>query len=123
VPAVASDSPGVSAIVAAYKAQFPNGTPSQVTLIGAVMFKMIVAGLQEACKAGDLSREGITNAFRTISHFDTGLGLSYDFTDPKKAPSISTYILQPSKTSLGGLKEIQGATTNAALAEYEAGKK
>jgi ABC-type branched-subunit amino acid transport system substrate-binding protein len=121
VPAAASTS--AAALVAAYKVQFPSGTPSQVTLIGAVMFKMIVAGLQDACKANDLSRDGITTAFRKISKFDTGIGLTYDFTDPKKAPSISTYILQPSKTTLGGLAEVQGATVNPAVTEYEASKK
>ena len=84
-----------------YKAQFPSGTPSQATLIGGVMFKMIVTGLQEACKANDLSRDGITTAFRKISKFDTGLGTTYDFTDPKKAPSTSTYILQPNKSDGG----------------------
>jgi ABC-type branched-subunit amino acid transport system substrate-binding protein len=122
VPAVASDSPGVQALVAAYKAQFPSGTPSQITLVGAVMFKMVVAGLQAACTAGDLSRDGITNAFRKISNFDTGLGLTYDFTNPKKAPSVSTYILQPDKATLGGLKVVQDATTVPAVAEYEASK-
>jgi len=86
-------------------------------------FKMLVSGLQDACKANDLSRDGITNAFRKISKFDTGLGTSYDFTNPKKAPSNSTYILQPSKTTVGGLKEIQSATTATALAEYLASKK
>ena len=86
------------------------------------MLKMLVAGLQKACTNGDLSRDGITNAFRTISSFDTGLGTTYDFTDPKKAPSHSTYILQPSKTAVGNLTEIQTATTVPALADYLATK-
>jgi ABC-type branched-subunit amino acid transport system substrate-binding protein len=122
LPAVASDTAGVREFVTAYKAQFPTGTPSQATLIGGVMFKMIVSGLQEACKAGDLSRDGITKAFRTISKFDTGLGATYDFTNPKKAPSTATYILQPSKTAVGNLTEIQGAKTAPALSEYLASR-
>jgi ABC-type branched-subunit amino acid transport system substrate-binding protein len=123
LPSVASDSAGVKDFVTGYKAQYPNGTPSQATLIGDVMFKMIVSGLQAACTANDLSRDGITTAFRKIAKFDTGLGTSYDFTNPKKAPSNSTYILQPSKTTVGGLKEVQSATTAPALAEYLASKK
>jgi ABC-type branched-subunit amino acid transport system substrate-binding protein len=123
LPSVASDLAGVKDFVTKYKAQFPSGTPSQATLIGAVMFNMMVTGLQEACKANDLTRDGITTAFRKVSKFDTGLGTMYDFTDPKKAPSTSTFILQPSKTTIGGLKEIQSATTAPALAEYLASKK
>jgi ABC-type branched-subunit amino acid transport system substrate-binding protein len=122
VPAVASDSPGVQAIVSAYKAQFPSQTPSQITLVGAVMFKMVVAGLQQACTNKDLSRDGITNGFRKISNFDTGLGLTYDFTNPKKAPSVATYILQPDKATMGGLKQLEGPTTVPAVTEYEASK-
>ena len=123
LPSVASDLAGVKDFVTKYKAQFPSGTPSQATLIGAVMFNMMVTGLQEACKANDLSRDGITTAFRKVSKFDTGLGTTYDFTDPKKAPSTSTFILQPNKATVGGLKEIQSATTAPALAEYLAAKK
>jgi ABC-type branched-subunit amino acid transport system substrate-binding protein len=123
LPAVTSSSSGVRDFVTAYKAQFPTGTPSQATLIGDVMFRMLITGLQEACKAGDLSRDGITTAFRKISKFDTGLGTSYDFTDAKKAPSNSTYILQPSRTELGNLKEIQSAKTAPALSDYLASKK
>ena len=123
LPAAASDAAGVKEFVTAYKAQFPTGTPSQATLIGGVMFKMIVNGLKDACKANDLSRDGITDAFRKISKFDTGLGTIYDFTDPKKAPSTSTYVLQPSKTTVGGLTEVQSAQTAPALAEYLASKK
>ena len=123
LPAAASDSPGVKALVNSYKTQFPTGTPSQATIIGTVMFKMLVSGLQDACKAKDLSRDGITAAFRKISAFDTGLGTTYDFTNPKKAPSNSTYILQPSKTAVGNLVEVQTAKTAPTLAEYLASKK
>ena len=123
LPTSSSDSAGVKEFVGAYKAQFPNGVPSQATLIGGVMMKMLVNGLQDACKANDLSRDGITTAFRKISKFDTGLGTTYDFTDPKKAPSNATYILQPSKTAVGNLVEVQSAKTAPALSEYLATKK
>lgn len=123
LPGTASEHAGVKQFVTEYKAQFPTGTPSQGTLLGGVMLKMIVAGLQEACKANDLSRDGITTAFRKISKFDTGVGTTYDFTDPKNAPSKSTLILQPSKTAVGNLAEVQAAKTAPVLAEYLASKK
>lgn len=121
-PALVADLPGVKDFMTAYQAQFPDGKPSQTTLIASVLFRMLTAGLQAACDDKDLSREGITKAFRSISDFDTGFNTTYDLTDPAVPPSTTTYILQPSRQAVGGLVEVQPGATSPVVEDYFASK-
>ena len=118
VPSPASEDPGVQKFIAEYAEAYPDRVPSMPTIFGAVMIKMLFAGLEKACEEGDLTRAGITKAFRSISDFDNGFGETYDFTDPGKAPSVTSYILQPDSESVGLLKEVQPGGNVDAVQEY-----
>ena len=118
VPASASTDPGLEKFVADFTAANPDVEPSLSTVFGATMFNMLIAGLEQACEDGDLSRAGITNAFRSISDFDTGFGTTFDLTDPNKAPSQLSYILQPDSGTPGDLKEVEAGFTSDYVQEY-----
>lgn len=117
-PALNSDNPGVVKLVADYQRKYPGQPLNQAVELGAANAKLVVDTLKAACEAKDLSRDGITAALRTLKQFDNGLGSVQDYSDPAKAPSRKTYILQPAEGVPGGLKTVQDAVEAPALAEY-----
>ncbi|GAA2120839.1 ABC transporter substrate-binding protein [Kitasatospora saccharophila] len=117
-PSLDSANPGVQKLVADYQAKYPNEKLNQAIEVGAVDAKLMVDTLKAACQAKDLSRDGITAALRTLKQFDNGLGGVQDYSDPAKAPTQKTYVLQPASGVTGGLKTVQDAGTAVGLTEY-----
>ena len=113
-----SEAPGIGEFIADYEEKYPDSPADSAILQGASLMRMMVAALQGACEADDLSRQGITDALHEITEFDTGLGTTLDFSDPSTAPSTVTFIQQPAKDSVGGLKSVKDGFSDPSVEEY-----
>ncbi|MCF2533865.1 ABC transporter substrate-binding protein [Yinghuangia soli] len=122
VPALGGDEPAVRKLVADYQQKYPNEQLNQAVEVGAVNGAVMVETLKLACAAKDFTREGITDALRSLTKFTSGLGEVQDFSDPARVPSRKTYVLQPAEGVPGSLKTVQPATEAPGVADYLAAK-
>ena len=75
--------------------------------------------LEQACKSGDLTRDGVLAAKKTLTSVDTtGLIVPLDFSKIGQSPSQESYILQPADVP-GGVKTVQEAKASSELAGYK----
>ncbi|MFE1322404.1 ABC transporter substrate-binding protein [Kitasatospora phosalacinea] len=123
LPPLGSDAPAVTGLLADYRAKYPTEPLNQAVEVGAVDGKLMTDALTAACKAGDLSRNGITAALNGLHAFDNGFGTVQDYSRTDQPPSLKTYVLQPADGVPGGLKTVRDAAEAPAVAEFLAATK
>lgn len=101
VPSV--DDPAVKEFVQAYEQAYPDAPVDQGATFGYTSAAMLAKVLQAACDNKDLTRQGILDAFRSLSNVDTPLVPEHDYTKRGAAPTIQAYIYKADKGVLGGL--------------------
>jgi ABC-type branched-subunit amino acid transport system substrate-binding protein len=100
---------GVQKFLSAYKAKYPNGTPSSNGSLYAYAGAQIAdAALTKACENKDLTRKGVLDALHSLDALDTGgtIAGTLDFTDPSRPPGKLVYIAKVSKDAPGGLESL-----------------
>jgi ABC-type branched-subunit amino acid transport system substrate-binding protein len=108
--------PEAKDVAALYKSKFPNETPSSGVPYGYAVADSYFQTLDKACKAGDLTRDGVAAAHKQITNLDTkGLVAPLDLSKAGKSPTKQVYIVKPSSSDEGGLSVVQGlqASDNA----------
>jgi ABC-type branched-subunit amino acid transport system substrate-binding protein len=97
-------------LLKAYKAAYPDVTPSLGVLVGYGMSTLMNQVLNDACKSGDLTRAGVLSAFQGLKNADTG-GLVVPIRGfaNGKSPSLQSFVLQPADAP-GGAKLLEDAT-------------
>jgi ABC-type branched-subunit amino acid transport system substrate-binding protein len=119
---VALDTPAAKKVAEAFKAAYPDATPTQVgSGFGYVQAQVMRAILQKACDNKDLTRQGTLNALRQVSGLDTG-GLvagPLDYTDPAQPPTRTVYISKVDGTAPGGLSAIGEPFQSDAGKDYQ----
>lgn len=65
--------------------------------------------LKTACENKDLTRAGIDKALLGLDAFDTGFGITHDFSDPAAPSTRQSVIMKPDSKVPGGLKVVQEA--------------
>jgi ABC-type branched-subunit amino acid transport system substrate-binding protein len=79
-----------------YEQAFPNLTPTLGVVVGAGMSELMKAVLDQACENGDLTREGVLNAFNELEDIDTGgLIVPIETFEVGRSPSSQSFILRP----------------------------
>jgi ABC-type branched-subunit amino acid transport system substrate-binding protein len=92
-----------------YQAAYPDATPSLGVLVGFGMSEMMKQVLDSACSNGDLTRQGVLDAFNNLENVDTN-----DVVVPIRgfkagaSPSVQSFILQPADVP-GGAKVVHEA--------------
>ncbi len=99
-------SPDVSKFVADYQAKYPGAQLDGGLTWGLGAAKAFTDVLQKACDNKDLTRDGMNNAFRSLSNVDTNVVAPLDYSKPGASPSQKVYVFRPDKTVPGGLKEV-----------------
>ena len=90
-----------------YTAKFPNVTPSLGVVFGTGMSEVMKQILDKACANGDLTRQGVLDAKKSLTDVDTGdLITPLNFSKPNESPSAQNFILQPADVP-GGVKLLQ----------------
>jgi ABC-type branched-subunit amino acid transport system substrate-binding protein len=99
--------PGPTKVREAFLAKFPDEQPQNSVTFGygqAMIFHQI---LEKACENGDLTRDGLAEAFLSMTAIDTGGILSpIDYSTPGQAPSREDIVAQPNTEEPGGLKQL-----------------
>jgi ABC-type branched-subunit amino acid transport system substrate-binding protein len=91
-------------LLEAYKAAYPNVTPTLGVVVGYGMSELMKAVLDQACENGDLTREGVLAAFNELEDIDTGgLIVPIDKFEVGVSPSLQSFILRPADVP-GGAK-------------------
>jgi hypothetical protein len=105
-----SDADSVKHVVTAFEANpaykdIEKGFPVN---FGYAQSALFIEALQRACKAGDLTRDGLHNAFLSIKNFDTG-GLvgKLDYSTSGKIPARESYISKVDPAAPGGLTVVK----------------
>ncbi|MFE5797934.1 ABC transporter substrate-binding protein [Streptomyces sp. NPDC056503] len=117
-PALSGDDPATKKLAEDYTKAYPKDPVNQAAQAGNAAASLLVGTLKAACEAKDLSRDGIGKALRSLTAYAEGFHEPQDFSDPSKASSTKTYIVQPAAGLPGGLKEVRGPIEHPALAEY-----
>jgi ABC-type branched-subunit amino acid transport system substrate-binding protein len=92
-----------------YQAAYPDSTPSLGVLVGVGMSELMKQVLDSACKNGDLTHQGVLDAFNGLQNVDTN-----DVVVPirgfaaGKSPSLQSFVLQPADVP-GGAKVVADA--------------
>jgi ABC-type branched-subunit amino acid transport system substrate-binding protein len=92
-----------------YQAAYPNAAPSLGVLVGIGMSQIMKQVLDSACANGDLTHQGVLDAFNGLTKVDTG-GVVVPIRGYKtgKSPSLQSFVLQPADVP-GGAKVVQDA--------------
>jgi ABC-type branched-subunit amino acid transport system substrate-binding protein len=92
-----------------FQAAYPDSAPSLGVLVGIGMSEIMKQVLDAACDNGDLTRQGVVDAFNGLQNVDTN-----DVVVPirgfktGKSPSLQSFVLQPADVP-GGAKVVQKA--------------
>ncbi|MGY1721095.1 MULTISPECIES: ABC transporter substrate-binding protein [unclassified Blastococcus] len=79
-----------------YQEAYPDAVPSLGVVVGFGMSEIMKQVLDQACEDGDLTREGVLNAFNELEEVDTGgLVVPIRGFEVGQSPSLQSFILQP----------------------------
>jgi ABC-type branched-subunit amino acid transport system substrate-binding protein len=96
-------------LLKAYQEAYPDVTPSLGVLVGTGMATLMKQVLDAACENGDLTRQGVLDAFNDLSDVDTGgLVVPIRGFESGKSPSVESFVLQPADVP-GGAKVLADA--------------
>jgi hypothetical protein len=106
----------------AYTKAYPGATPSLGAVHGYADSIVMDEILEAACKAGDLTPEGVLKAKQGLKNPDTQNYVTpLDYSKGAgQSPSTQSYILQPADGP-GGAKTVQPATEGKDVANYKPG--
>ena len=83
-------------LLKAYEAAYPDATPSLGVVVGTGMSTLMKEVLDAACENGDLTRQGVLDAFDGLKEVDTGgLVVPIRGFELGKSPSLQSFVLQP----------------------------
>jgi ABC-type branched-subunit amino acid transport system substrate-binding protein len=92
-----------------YQDAYPQATPSLGVLVGFGMSAIMKQVLDSACAKGDLTHQGVLDAFNGLTKVDTGgIVVPIRGFKPGKSPSLESYVLQPTDVP-GGAKVVAEA--------------
>jgi ABC-type branched-subunit amino acid transport system substrate-binding protein len=92
-----------------YQTAYPDATPSLGVLVGIGMSEIMKQVLDSACDNGDLTRQGVLDAFNGLENVDTNdVVVPIRGFEAGKSPSLESFVLQPADVP-GGAKVVQDA--------------
>jgi ABC-type branched-subunit amino acid transport system substrate-binding protein len=92
-----------------YTAAYPDATPSLGVLVGVGMSELMKQVLDSACESGDLTRQGVLDAFNGLENVDTNdVVVPIRGFEAGKSPSLESFVLQPADVP-GGAKVVADA--------------
>ncbi|MFE3554545.1 ABC transporter substrate-binding protein [Streptomyces sp. NPDC059193] len=109
---------GPAALAAAYKEAYPGAGLDNGVVAGYTAAAVYGEALKKACADKDLTREGVGKALLTLKSYDSGFGITHDFSDPKAPSTRQSVIMKPDEQTPGGLKVIKQASTAPAAQNF-----
>jgi ABC-type branched-subunit amino acid transport system substrate-binding protein len=103
-----------------YQAAYPDSTPSLGVVVGFGMSEIMKQVLDAACENGDLTRQGVLDAFSELEEVDTGgLVVPIRGFETGASPSLESFVLVPADVPGGA--EVAAEAFQGELAETIAG--
>ncbi|NBM15925.1 ABC transporter substrate-binding protein [Streptomyces sp. GC420] len=99
-----------------YGKAYPEGKPTIFVNYGYATASVMGQALDAACEKGDLTREGVASAMRSLTSVKTGVMPAMNLSRTTEFPSASSYISRVDAKSDGGLVVVKDPFT-AALAK------
>ncbi|MER5933424.1 ABC transporter substrate-binding protein [Streptomyces sp. NPDC002054] len=115
---IGSEEPGPAGLAAAYKAEYPGAGLDNGVVAGWTAASMYGEVLKKACADKDLTREGVGKALLGLKAYESGFGITHDFSDPKTPSTRQSIIMKPDEKVPGGLKVIKEATVAPAARNF-----
>ncbi|RFU86510.1 ABC transporter substrate-binding protein [Streptomyces triticagri] len=112
---------GPSKLAKDYAAAYPKDALDNGVVAGWTAASTFGEALKRACKAKDLTREGVGKALLTMDSYDTGFG-AQDFSDPQAPSSTESVIIRPDKGAKGGSSVVREAGTAAEAKDFTPGE-
>jgi ABC-type branched-subunit amino acid transport system substrate-binding protein len=107
-------------LLEAYEAAYPDSTPSLGVVVGTGMSELMKQVLDAACENGDLTRQGVLDAFNGLEEVDTGgLVVPIQGFETGKSPSLESFVLVPADVPGGA--EVAAEAFQGEFAEAIAG--
>ncbi len=121
VPPITAKNAKVKKSMDAYAKAYPKDAPKNAALVGFVEGKVMYSALDQACKNGDLTRDGIVKAARQLEGISTG-GLTagpLSYNQLGQPSSRGAFLARAAKVE-GGLKQVGTEPLESDLAkEYQ----
>jgi len=120
VPPASSPNAKVKKSMASYKKAYPKDTPKNAALVGFAEGKIMYSVLDQACKNGDLSRDGIVKAARQLDGVKlAGLAAGdLSFTQVGEPPTRGVFLARAANVE-GGLKQVGDVLESDLAKAYE----
>ncbi|MEU1014558.1 ABC transporter substrate-binding protein [Streptomyces sp. NPDC005898] len=118
---IGADTAAAKKLVADYRKAHPKDSLDNGVVAGWTAASVFGEALKKACEDKDLTREGVGKALLTLDSFDSGFGVTQDFTDPKAPSSRESVILRPDKKATGGMKVVRAPSASPAAKGYSTG--
>jgi ABC-type branched-subunit amino acid transport system substrate-binding protein len=103
LPYGADGSAEAAEIAEAYSEAFPDGKPTIFVNYGYATANVLGDALDAACEAGDLTRQGVVDALRSLPETDAGIFAPQDFQDAARSSSSQSVLLAVDAGVTGGL--------------------
>jgi len=118
---ISLDKPAVKATAAAYRKDYPNGTPQAAVVAGWAEAEVMNQVLQKACANKDLTRQGVVSALHSLSSVDTGglIAAPLDYTKVGQPSTKAVYVVGVDHKALGGQKVLAGPYVSPTAQGYK----
>lgn len=96
-------------IASAYETKYPDAVPTAWVNFGYASAALMSMAVEQACENGELDRDGVMAALRSLNDATLGVMPSQDLTDASAMPSTLTYISKVDRSAAGGLTLVESA--------------
>lgn len=118
---IGSSEPAPAKLAKEYAASYPDDVLDNGVAAGYTAAGVYGEVLKKACASKDLTREGVGKALLTLTSYDSGFGITHDFSDPAAPSTRQSVIMKPDDTVPGGLKVVRPAQTSEAAQSFQVG--
>jgi len=112
---------GPAKLAKEYAAAYPKDGLDNGVVAGYTAANVYGEVLKKACADKDLTRAGIDKALLTLTAYESGFGITHDFSDPAVPSTRQSLIMKPDSKVPGGLKVVQPATVAKAAESFKTG--
>ncbi|MGW6856478.1 ABC transporter substrate-binding protein [Streptomyces xanthophaeus] len=115
---IGSTAAAPAALAAAYKAEYPGADLDNGVVAGYTAASVYGEALKKACADKDLTRAGVGKALLSLKAYDSGFGITHDFSDPKAPSTRQSVIMKPDAKAPGGLTVVKEAAVAEAAKSF-----
>lgn len=118
---IGSTEPAPAKLAKEYAAAYPKDVLDNGVVAGYTAGQVYGDVLKKACAAKDLTREGVGKALLTVTAYQSGFGITHNFSDPAAPSTRESVIMKPDDKVPGGLRVVRPAEVAKAAESFQVG--